>query len=76
MCEMTSIGEMSAARTTIPTGSGPEEVLDGFSEAAGETGDLRMDLTHSLTPRLRDLVLAAADKHHVSTCLQLRCFGF
>ena len=48
MCEMTSIGEMSVARTTIP-GGGEEGVV----------GDFRSDLTTSLTPRLRDLDAAA-----------------
>lgn len=49
MCEMTSMGEMSAARTTMPVGV-EEDV---------ERGDLRSALTTSLTPRLSDLVNAA-----------------
>ena len=48
MCEMTSMGEISAARTTMPWGEERVEVL----------GDLRMDLTTSLTPRLRHLDFA------------------
>lgn len=42
------MGEMSAARTTMP-GGGEEGVV----------GDLRRALTTSLTPRLRDFVAAA-----------------
>lgn len=54
MWEITSMGEMSAARITIPLGMEVEERVEGV---AG--GDLRMALTHSFTPRLRDLALAA-----------------
>lgn len=50
MCEITSIGEMSAARTTIP-----ELAL----AAVAPVGDLRSALTTSFTPRFRDLFLAA-----------------
>lgn len=50
MCEMTSIGEISAAKTTIP-GGGEEDVV----------GDFRSALTTSLTPRLRDLDAAAVE---------------
>ena len=45
------MGEISAARTTTPGG----ELV--APEVAG--ADLRSDLTTSLTPRLRDLFLAA-----------------
>lgn len=45
---MTSMGDMSAARTTTP-GGGEEGVV----------GDFRNALTTSLTPRLRDLPAAA-----------------
>ena len=44
MCEMTSMGDMSAARTTTPWG-----------DESVEAGVLRIDLTTSLTPRLRTL---------------------
>ena len=46
---MTSMGEMSAARTTIPIG----DVDDGDEEEDDCGWDLRSDLTTSLTPRLR-----------------------
>lgn len=59
MCEMTSMGEMSAARTTTPWGSGGEEGSLLVVVAVVEVGDLRSDLTTSLTPRLRVLFLAA-----------------
>lgn len=55
MCEITSIGEMSAARTTIPE----------FAPAA-PVGDLRSALTTSFTPRFRDLFLAAVEEGVVS----------
>ena len=45
MCEMTSMGEMSAARITTPIGD--EE------EAVEEDVDLRSALTTSFTPRFR-----------------------
>ena len=51
---MTSIGEMSAARTTMPGGEAVVEVVAGV--------DLRRLLTTSLTPRLRDLFLAAGNR--------------
>jgi hypothetical protein len=44
MCEMTSMGEMSAARITTPMGD--EEVVE-------EDVDLRSALTTSFTPRFR-----------------------
>lgn len=49
MCEITSIGLMSAARTTRPGGGAVRD----------EVGDLRIVFTHSFTPRLRALCLAA-----------------
>lgn len=52
MCEMTSIGEMSAARTTIPDGRA--WASDGLP-----SGVLRTALTTSLTPRFRHFCLAA-----------------
>jgi hypothetical protein len=52
---MTSMGDMSAASTTTPWGSDVSPPL-----AATPVGDLRSDFTTSLTPRLRDLFLAAA----------------
>lgn len=55
MCEMTSIGEISAARTTIPLGS--EEVVF----AGRFVGDLRRAFTTSLTPRFRVRCAAAVD---------------
>ena len=54
MCEMTSMGEMSAARMTMPCGR--EEDLE---EAEVTGADFRRDLTTSLTPRLRVLCFAA-----------------
>lgn len=51
---MTSIGLMSAARITMPEGR-----VDGLRDVGVATGDLRMDLTHSLTPRFIALDLAA-----------------
>ena len=45
MCEMTSMGEMSAARITTPMGD-DEEVVE-------EDVDLRSALTTSFTPRFR-----------------------
>ena len=57
MCEMTSIGEMSAARITTP-----QPVV-----LAAPCGDLRRALTTSLTPRLRVLFFAAVKE--VSSCL-------
>jgi len=48
------MGEMSAARTTMPGGDGEEE-----EEDEGTLGDLRSALTTSLTPRLRHLLAAA-----------------
>ncbi len=70
MCEMTSMGEMSAARTTMPAG-GEEE---------GTEGDLRSALTTSLTPRLRDLDAAAVggetrEDMKASIALQRRDMG-
>lgn len=56
MCDMTSIGEMSAAMTTTPRGS-----VTADDEGA-EVGDLRSALTTSLTPRLRVLCFAAANR--------------
>ena len=50
---MTSMGEMSAARTTMAGGSPPPAVM------AAAALDLRRDLTTSLTPRLRDLFFVA-----------------
>lgn len=47
MCEMTSMGEMSAARMTMPAGR-DVGVLEGR-----DVGDLRRALTTSFTPRLR-----------------------
>ncbi len=65
MCEITSMGEMSAARMTMPRGRSEEE-LDSDSEFAGaEVGDLRSALTTSLTPRLR--VRWDAAIHFIST---------
>ena len=56
MCDITSMGDMSAARTTIPMGIGlpAEDVV-----VLGPVEDFRSDLTTSLTPLLRDLFLAA-----------------
>lgn len=48
---MTSMGEMSAASTTMPAGREEESVEAG--------GDFRSALTTSFTPRFRDLVAAA-----------------
>lgn len=55
---MTSMGEMSAASTTTPWGRGAPSPLD---KAVVPVGDLRSDLTTSLTPRLRDLFFAAVE---------------
>lgn len=55
MCEMTSIGEISAARTT-KLGGGEE----------GTVGDFRSALTTSLTPRLRALDAAAGEGKRLS----------
>src|SRR5690606_8411589 len=55
MCEITSIGEMSPARTTTPLGS-------EIGALAAGIGDLRSALTTSLTPRLRHLFTAARGK--------------
>jgi len=52
MCEITSIGEMSAARTTIPAFA---------AAAAAPVGDLRSALTTSFTPRFKDLFFAAVE---------------
>jgi hypothetical protein len=52
---MTSIGLMSAAKTTIPCGTVAPERVDGVA-----VGDFRIALTVSLTPRVRCLCLAAA----------------
>jgi len=52
MCEITSKGEMSAARTTMACAV--EEVLVVVE-------DLRRDFTTSLTPRLSVLAFAAVD---------------
>ena len=49
---MTSIGEMSAARTTMAGGS-------PLPAVAAAVLDLRRDLTTSFTPRLRDLFFVA-----------------
>ena len=61
MCEITSIGLISAARTTMPTGRfspvGLEERVVGVAR-----GDLRSAFTHSLTPRLRVLCFAAVGR--------------
>ena len=46
MCEMTSMGEMSAARITTPMGDEEEVVVE-------EDVDLRSALTTSFTPRFR-----------------------
>lgn len=56
MCEITSIGLMSAARITIPGGR-----VAGLRDDGVAAGDLRIDLTHSLTPRFIALDLAAGD---------------
>ena len=56
MWEMTSMGEMSAARMTMPGGAEVLEERVGLVEAGV---DLRIALTHSFTPRLRALDLAA-----------------
>jgi len=48
---MTSMGEISAARITMP----------GKAVLAAPWGDFRSALTTSLTPRLRVLFLAAAE---------------
>ena len=45
MCEMTSMGEMSAARMTTPMGDDDEGVEEDV--------DLRSALTTSFTPRFR-----------------------
>lgn len=64
---MTSMGEISAARMTIP-GGGEEGVV----------GDFRRALTTSLTPRLRDLDAAATERLSVKclggrrACVQTR----
>ena len=50
MCEMTSIGEMSAARITTPMGDDEEEEDE---EVVEEDVDLRSALTTSFTPRFR-----------------------
>lgn len=50
---MTSMGEMSAAMTTIAAGSEMSE------EEVAEVVDLRSALTTSFTPRRRVLVFAA-----------------
>lgn len=52
MWEITSMGEISAARTTMPCGEERVEV----------DGDFRTDLTTSLTPRLRILDLAPVER--------------
>lgn len=57
MCDMTSMGEMSAARMTMAGGS---PVLPAAVVVAAAVLDLRRDLTTSLTPRLRDLFFVAA----------------
>lgn len=49
---MTSMGEMSAARMTMPVG----EVVAALAEGVG---DFRRALTTSFTPRLSDLFTAA-----------------
>lgn len=54
ICEMTSMGEMSPARTTIP--------LEDEATLAAGMGDFRTALTTSLTPRFNDLLTAAAKK--------------
>lgn len=65
---MTSMGDMSAASTTTPWGSGIASVpalADLVVVVVVEVtpvGDLRRDLTTSLTPRLRDLFFAAVVK--------------
>ena len=51
---MTSMGEMSAASTTMPGGGADDARLPGVA-----AGDLRIALTHSLTPRFSVLCLAA-----------------
>ena len=53
MWEMTSMGEMSAARTTMPEG------VELGLVVGLEGGDFRIALTVSLTPRVRDLDFAA-----------------
>lgn len=57
MCEMTSMGEMSAARMTTPIGVVWAEV---------EGVDLRSALTTSFTPRFRVRCAAAVDSVDVS----------
>ena len=52
MCDMTSMGEMSAASMTM-AGASPLPAM------AAAVLDLRRDLTTSLTPRLRDLFFVA-----------------
>ena len=52
---MTSMGDISAARTTMPGG--------GETVVFVARADLRRDLTTSLTPRLRVLFLAAGSIH-------------
>jgi hypothetical protein len=73
MCEMTSIGEISAASMTTPGGSDP---LSADKEEAGASvGDLRSALTTSFTPRLSVLWPAAVivsfdwDEDGISTSL-------
>ena len=57
---MTSMGEISAARMTMPSGSASESAES--DEAGALVGDLRSALTTSLTPRLR-VRWAAAEVH-------------
>lgn len=56
---MTSMGDMSAASTTMPWGRGGSAPPLPTDVAVAPVGDLRRALTTSLTPRLRDLFLAA-----------------
>jgi hypothetical protein len=56
MCEITSMGEMSAARMTMPGG------LEIVLEEGPVGGSLRTDLTTSFTPRLSVLFLAAVSR--------------
>jgi len=65
MCEMTSMGEISAARTTIPGIEEPE--ADGAPR-----GDLRRAFTTSFTPRLRVLFFAAAKLVSNFPCVKLK----
>lgn len=53
MWDITSMGEMSAARMTMPGG------LEMVDEAGALISIFRTDLTTSLTPRFRVLFLAA-----------------